>query len=177
MKQKLFIRQPGNYDLQEAQDADAHKEWAPSLTQQSQLEDSDINVIWKRFQSGAPLPQNIRTPTYGDFTEITDFRSAYAAIQAATASFLQLPADVRLRFHNDASLFVDYCSDPQNAQQLKAWGMLPPDPQASPPGGPPMENGPNVTRGAPGATDAPQPGGTAPPGGPSPKPPGPNQAT
>ena len=63
-----FIRNPYNYDLEKASDEAAYKETMPSLTIQSQSEDTDINVIMRRVGIGAPLPTNMRIPTYDDTT-------------------------------------------------------------------------------------------------------------
>jgi len=44
----------------------------PTLTDQSQANDTDINVIVKRYTMHGQLPQTKQTARYGDFTEIPD---------------------------------------------------------------------------------------------------------
>lgn len=75
---------------------------------QASRDETDINTIVKRFGLTGQLPQNIRTPLEGDFTNAIDFRTAMDAIVAADRSFSAMPADVRKRFGNDPADFVDF---------------------------------------------------------------------
>jgi phage internal scaffolding protein len=151
-----FIRSPYNYDTKQASDETAYKETMPSLTVQSQAIDTDINEIVRRVGIGAPMPTNLRIPTYGDFTEIKDYRTALEAIGNAQADFLQLPAATRAKFQNDPQQFLDYCNEPGHEAEMTEMGLLVPQP---------------APQGAPGAAIAtpPAPTGTPlstkPPGG------------
>lgn len=101
-----------------------------SLTVQSQAEDADINVIVARFMSGAPLPVVAMPPMVGDFTNVPDLRGAMDILNAAQDSFMELPAQVRSRFENDASKFVDfvYSSDsPEHLAELRRMGLAVPE--------------------------------------------------
>lgn len=119
-----FLRSGFNYDRDYASRASGLLCQDPSLTQQQFAEDADINTIVRRFGITGELPTGVRAPSYGDFTGVSDFRSALAAIDAAEASFMALPAHVRATFQNDPGLFVDYCSDPANAAGMKELGLL-----------------------------------------------------
>lgn len=83
----------------------------PSLAVQSEKDDADINVIVKRFGITGHLPQGMVPPSFQDFTEVFDFRSAIEAVREAEGKFMQLPADVRSRFRNDPQEFVAFCSE------------------------------------------------------------------
>lgn len=119
-------RQPGMYDPRAACEECCITDFGPSLTQQNQAEEADINTIVKRFGLTGQLPTNVRTPTYGDFTHVTDYQSALNAVRAAEDAFMKMPAAIRTRFDNDPEKFVEYCSDEQNLDQLREWGLAVP---------------------------------------------------
>lgn len=94
-----------------------------SLAVQSQRDEADINTLVKRFGITGQMPQNVRAPTFEDFTEVFDFQSAMHAVMAAQESFMQMPADVRSRFGNDAQEFVRFCSDKDNLEEMRKLGL------------------------------------------------------
>lgn len=102
----------------------------PSLAIQSQKDEADINVLVKRFGITGQLPQAIRLPEYGDFEGVSDYRSAIEAVRAAEASFMQVPSEIRARFHNDPGAFASFCEDASNLPQLREWGLAPTPPAA-----------------------------------------------
>lgn len=103
-----------------------------SLTQQSFKDDADINVMLERFKITGVLKQGVRAPTYGDFTGISDYRSAVEAIHQATLSFMDLPAKVRSRFENDPQKFLEFCSDPKNRDEAVSLGLIMSAPASAP---------------------------------------------
>lgn len=126
-----FLRAPYNYDVNEASDQAAFVSDEPSLTKQQFAEDADINTIVRRFRLTGQLPENVRMPTYGDFTEVSDFQTAMIAVAQARESFDAMPADIRARFHNDPGEFVDFCSDEKNRDEAIKLGLVPPPPPAA----------------------------------------------
>lgn len=98
-----------------------------SLAIQSAAEEADINTIVRRFGLTGQLPSDVRAPQYGDFTEVTDYQTAMNAVLEAEASFMAMPADVRSRFENDPGRFVDFCSNPDNRDEMKKLGLLVPE--------------------------------------------------
>jgi phage internal scaffolding protein len=96
-----------------------------SLAKQSFREESDINTIVKRFRISGELPTGVRMPTYGDFTGVFDFHSAMNAVALANEAFDDMPADIRLRFHNDPQEFVAFCSDEANLDEARKLGLVP----------------------------------------------------
>lgn len=121
--QKVEVRSLYAYDADAVSNATGLKCPEKSLTVQDQAEEADINTIVKRFGLTGQLPQNVRAPVYGDFDTVNDYQSALNAIKAAEASFMAMPADVRMRFDNDPQKFVEFCSDSANAEEMKKLGL------------------------------------------------------
>lgn len=115
------IQAPYNYDPKVASDNSAIGPGGPSLTVQSMADDTDLNVLMKRFGVTGTLPQSARIPQYGDFDHITDFRSALEAVENARADFAQFPADFRARFDNNPQLLLDFAQNPENNKQIGEW--------------------------------------------------------
>lgn len=97
----------------------------PTLAQQQFKDDADINVLLERFKVTGQLPEGVRLPTYGDFSQVVDFRTAQDAIRRASASFMDLPANVRARFQNDPQEFLEFCSNKDNLPELRKLGLAP----------------------------------------------------
>jgi phage internal scaffolding protein len=95
----------------------------PSLAQQSFKDEVDINFLLEKFKVTGQMPQGIRLPSYGDFTGITDYQSAMNALITARDAFMQLPAQMRSEFGNDPQKFMEYCSNPANAEDLVKRGL------------------------------------------------------
>lgn len=119
-----FLRTPYNYDRDAASDESGLKCEDVSLAVQSERDEVDINTIVRRFGLTGELPHDLRAPTYGDFTEVRDYHTAMNAVSKANEAFDRMPADVRAKFNNDPALFVDFCSDPKNADAMKDMGLL-----------------------------------------------------
>lgn len=128
-----FLRTEFNYDREKASRDSALVCLEPSLAVQDALEETDINTIVRRFGLTGQLPSDVRAPQYGDFTGITDYREALDALVAADRAFMELPANVRARFENDAAQFVDFCSDPKNYEEARKLGLLVPEAPKAPP--------------------------------------------
>lgn len=143
------------YDAKAASDeATIQGDYGESLTIQSQAEDADINVLMKRYGLTGKMPENPYVPTYGDFSQVTDYRSALDALRNADEAFMQIPADVRARFNNDPQRYLEFASDENNWAEMHKLGLTKtPGPQAVNPSSP-----------APSGTPAPAPSPT-PPGG------------
>lgn len=96
----------------------------PSLTKQSLSEEMDINNIMARYTKTGTLPDLIKeNPSYGDFSAPLDYQESMQIVLKAQEQFDALDARVRDRFHNDASEFLTYVEDPQNAQGLIDLGL------------------------------------------------------
>jgi len=100
----------------------------PSRTKQSFKDECDINLIMKRFKRvmNADFLQKFNGfvgGQFGDFSEVTDYRSALDQVRQAQGVFEALPAIVRKRFNNDPALFLDFCHDPKNSDELVTLGL------------------------------------------------------
>lgn len=89
-----------------------------SLTQKHQAHDTDINVIVKRFGVTGMLPQRTEALNLEAFDDIFDYQTAMNAVVAADKAFELVPAEIRNRFGNDPQKFVEFASDPRNAEEL-----------------------------------------------------------
>lgn len=106
----------------------------PSLTRQEFKDECDINTIMRRYEkSGVVSHVRKSEPQYGDFVGIPDFQQSLNMLNAATESFMQLPARVRREFDNDPRQFVQFVEDPANLEKVREYGLANvPEPEAKP---------------------------------------------
>lgn len=136
---RIKTRNALNYDTDKASLATGLVTTEPSLAQQQHKDECDINNIARQFGLTGQIPQPVYLPTFGDFSEVTDFQSALHAIQRAEASFMAMPAHVRERFQNNSQKFLEFTSDSRNAEELRSLGLFRDAPSAQPPQ-PPIVN-------------------------------------
>nr|AVQ10258.1 portal protein [Gokushovirinae environmental samples] len=101
-----------------------------SMTRQEFTEECDINAIMARYEKHGvwPMKPNDYVPMYVDFTTMPDnLQSAMLQMMDAEEAFMRLPAVVRKEFDNDPLRFVEYASDGNNIEQLRAWGLAEPE--------------------------------------------------
>ncbi len=98
--------------------------WGKSRTRQSEAAALDINNIMRKYEKTGILPVEGREAFYADVSTMPDYRSALAAVESADDAFMALPAAVRSRFDNEAALFLDFCSDPDNRDEMVTMGLL-----------------------------------------------------
>lgn len=131
----VFFKTPWNHDTDaETKESAADFTDIPTLTQQHQSEEADINTIVKRFGITGQLPTVPMPPSVQDFEEVFDMQDAMNAVAAAKNSFLQLPAEVRDAFGHDPLKFVngvdtmmsetDEVRKQLNLANLRAMGLL-----------------------------------------------------
>lgn len=115
----------------------------PSLTKQSFKDECDINNVLKNYErNGVVTHVSNKRPHYGDFTGVEDYQSAMNKIIAVEDAFYQLPAAARKRFDNNPAAFLDFCSNPENIDELRSLGLAieqPAEPQIAQAGGTPRE--------------------------------------
>lgn len=122
----IQYRAHNGYDVKAASDEATldPKFYGESLTIQSQTEDSDINVIVRRMTQNGQMPLTAsRVPEYGDYMGATDYRSALHIIMDSQDNFMSLPPTVRAKFDNDPQLFLDFCANPANIDELAKMGL------------------------------------------------------
>lgn len=119
-----FVRSAYNYDMEQASNEAAWVDGGEeSPTVQSEKDNTDINIIVKRFGLTGTVPANHRLPMEGDYVGVTDYHSALNAVMAADEAFLQIPAEIRARFNNDPQAFHDFVVNPENGKELVEMGL------------------------------------------------------
>lgn len=117
-------------------------------TVQSGKDDSDINVIVRRFKLSGQLPPVKAEPFYGDFSEVEDYHSAMNKILEARSAFMELPAETRKRFSNDPQELIDYLNNPElDREEARKLGLLLPEVAAPEPQKVVVENWPAPSEG------------------------------
>lgn len=94
-----------------------------TMAEQSHAKDTDINVIMAKYKITGQIPLPQVPARYGDFSQVTDYREALHTIREANDLFMELPANIRARFRNDPSAFMDFMADPDNADEMEKLGL------------------------------------------------------
>lgn len=128
--QNVEVRGAFKYDAVGVSDATALSKFEDTLAIQSGKEEADINVLVKRFGITGELPSNVRIPLQGQFAVAGDFKTSMDLIREAEAGFMELPADVRARFHHNPGELVAFVSDDKNRAEAVALGIVVEAPKA-----------------------------------------------
>lgn len=96
----------------------------PTLTQQHDEHDSNINNIVATYMRTGELKTHNKPPLTEDFSMITSVQDAMDLLVEAKTAFMEQPANVRARFNNDPALFVEFCSDENNRDEMRKLGLL-----------------------------------------------------
>lgn len=111
-----------------------------SLTNQQFTDDVNINIMVRRFgiTDGSIPPGAFDPNLFGDFTEAPqDLTEVFQRMRAAEDLFMQLPADIRTKFGNNAAALLSYLNDPANEKEALELGLLHTTQPAPPPVAPP----------------------------------------
>lgn len=97
----------------------------PSQTQQHFKDETDINVIMKKNPdiTQCQYVNHIGQATYGDFSDVDEYRDAFDRVLEAQEQFLELPSEVRNRFMNDPAQFLEFVLNPKNGDELVKMGL------------------------------------------------------
>lgn len=125
-----------------------HDNDQPSMTKQSFKDESDINVIMRRFQRDGVLPLPKAEPRWEDFTSVDDYHASMNTVKAAEAAFADLPAYIRHAMGNSAENLLEFLSDEENREEAIELGLIPAESksmpkvgdEAEPPADPPPES-------------------------------------
>lgn len=124
-EQKMpFLRTPYNYDTVAASNESGLGCEDPSLAQQQFKDESDINNILKQFNITGELPNAPLSPRYGDFTGISDYKTALDRVIAADEEFMNLPAQLRARFDNEPANLIEFLENEQNRSEAEKLGLV-----------------------------------------------------
>ena len=118
---KITITDKGNGRRRVSQDFSDEK----SMTEQSHRNKVNINKIIAKYKKTGLFPQRKDIPTYGDFSNATDYHTMLNKIQAANDDFMSLPSDLRSRFENDAGKLIEFMDNPDNVHDCIEMGLIP----------------------------------------------------
>lgn len=93
-----------------------------SLAAQEYKDESDINVILKRYAAG----DNSVVRSFGVFADVSqlgDFQTQLEVVRRATEDFAALPADIRSRFGNDPAALVAFLADSSHDEEAVKLGL------------------------------------------------------
>lgn len=96
----------------------------PSMTQQSDRDSTDINIIMKRYGATGQMPTVIEPGKYGDFSQVTDYRTALDTLRHADEKFLDVPAEIRKQFNHNPAEFFEFVNNPANKDKMRTMGLL-----------------------------------------------------
>lgn len=100
----------------------------PSLTDQSQYKDTDINNIVRRYQVtgllDSPGSVPFETLQYGDATLLPDYQTALDLVNNVQSEFSTLPSEVREKFGHDPMKLLEALQDPTKKEMLQDIGLL-----------------------------------------------------
>lgn len=106
-----------------------------SMTEQSHAKSCDMNHILRKYRKTGLVDHLSRYQgNYSDVTGAVDFKTALDIVHAGQDAFDSLPSNLRSRFNNDASAFLDFVSNPGNLQEMYDLGLTnnPPEPVPEP---------------------------------------------
>lgn len=132
---KIIVRSPFGYDADAVSDMTGLMCLDPTMANQAEKEECDINTLVKRFGLTGTIPQLEKLPLQMEYVAAMTYQESLNAIIEADASFMELPADLRSRWNHDPGQFVDFCSKEENRAELIKMGLI----AAPPPPAPPVE--------------------------------------
>ena len=121
----IFLRTPYNYDTIAASNESGLACEEPTLAQQQYKDESDINNILRQFNITGQLPVAL-SPRYGDFTGISDYKTALDRVIAADEEFMSLPAELRARFDNEPANLIEFLDNEGNRAEAEKLGLVAP---------------------------------------------------
>lgn len=102
----------------------------PSMTDQSQFQESDINYIVRKYADGRTgittldLGADAGVLQYGDTLLPGDYETALDLINAVNEEFYELPSQVRAEFNHNPKELINALADPRQKVRLQALGLL-----------------------------------------------------
>lgn len=121
-----FLRTPYNYDTDAASNASGLACEDATLAQQHFKDECDINNILRQFNVTGQLPVTPLSPRYGDFTGISDYKTALDRVIAADEEFMNLPAELRARFDNEPANLIEFLDNEENRAEAEKLGLTTP---------------------------------------------------
>lgn len=126
------IRTMYNYDRDAISEETGTACPEPTRAQQQFKDETDINVIMKRFGVTGELPTHVRPVLPDEYDEIGDYASAMNTIRRADEAFMQMPSGVRARFQNNPQVFTEFFAREENRTEAEKMGLVLPRPKEEP---------------------------------------------
>jgi len=120
--------------------------WGVSRTKQSATDDTDINLIFARFQETGQLTHiSNELMVYRDASlDPKNLHEALNIVAEAHSLFEELPAAIRHRLGHDVGNFLPFIDDPENLDECIELGLLPKETKTVPKAHEPKEEPPTV---------------------------------
>lgn len=102
------------------------------IVEQCHAKGCDINNIVKQFHKTGILPENNKTPIYGDFSNIPSTEEAFDIAHKAQEAFMLLPANLRKLIDNDPSQLSKFMLEEKNYDACVQYGLFDKKPEPEP---------------------------------------------
>lgn len=99
-------------------------EGSVSRTQRNTADAVNINSIMAKYRLTGTASQRPDTPTFSDFSQVTDYFDAVLLVQEANESFMTLDPHLRAKFNNNPGEFLAAVEDPLRRQELTDLGVF-----------------------------------------------------
>lgn len=99
-------------------------ETGDGLTEQSHKNETDMNYILRDYQRTGLIKHAKEHEGRYDDVSVQDFQEAMFLVTQAQSMFDSLPANIRKRFGNDPSAFLEFTQNPENAPEMTRMGIL-----------------------------------------------------
>lgn len=95
-----------------------------SLTEQSQAKHCDIHTIMKKYERTGILEHtNAHQGTYMEMPTQPDFHNAQNIIATANSMFESVPSQIRKKFDNDPTRYIEFMQDAANYDEIVKMGL------------------------------------------------------
>lgn len=101
-------------------------------TKQSFKKECDINHIMGRYLKSGNVDHLVKHAGQFGFAPAYTFQDAMNSVLKAEEMFMDLPSEVRARFGNSPSAFLDFAQRSENIDELRRLKLAPPAPKAPP---------------------------------------------
>lgn len=118
-----FIRTEFNYDRDLVSRETGLECKDPSLADQSQRDEVDINTVIARFGITGHLPENAQLPMYAEFDRVYDRHSVMNEVIDAQTMYNQMPEAVRHLCGKNFRDFLQFVENPENTGKLVELGL------------------------------------------------------
>jgi phage internal scaffolding protein len=96
----------------------------PSMTDQSQEQESNVNFIMQKYQNTGISPDWRTNGFFADLTNVPDLSTALQTVTQAQQAFDQLPSNIRERMGNSPEFMMEYLLNPANKQEAISLGLV-----------------------------------------------------